>query len=78
MVLDVGGGAIDEDAIDGDRSSGLARRGSGGEASIDEGLLVGDGGIKGESGRDGTHEQRNPSGSSDEEEQEACAAWTRV
>jgi len=78
VVLDVGGGAVDEDAIDGDGRVGLVGSRRAGEARVEQGLLVGDVGIEGDGGGGGTDEEGERGRGGDEEEREGGGAQGRA
>ncbi len=76
MVLDVGGGAVEEDAIDSDGAGGLAGVGGAAEAGVAEGVGVGDVWVEGD-GRSGGMDEEGGCGrhgDEDKEEQEGGAA----
>jgi len=73
MVLHVGGGTIDEDAVDGEGTGGLAGSWRAGEARGDHGLLIGDTGVEGDTGREGMHRQGQARGDGGKNQQEGGA-----
>jgi len=74
VVLDVSGGPVDENAIDGDGRGGLVGSRHAGEARVDESLLVGDVGIEGDDGGGGADEEGECGRSGDEKKWEGAGA----
>ena len=73
MVLHVGGGAIDKHAVDGEGRGRLVRSWRAGEAGGDQGLLIGDTGVEGDTGREGMRRQGHARGNGGKDEQEGGA-----
>ncbi len=74
VVLDVGGGAVDEDAIDGAGRVGLVGSRHAGEARVEQGLLVGDVGIEGDDDGGGADEEGECGRGGDEKKWEGAGA----
>lgn len=70
VILDVGGGSVEEDAVNGDGAGGLAGVGRAAEASVDEGLLVGNVRVEGDGRGCGMDKQGGPGRRGDEEQGE--------